>query len=161
MHAEVRTAQPPPDRDSSGWLFRIPGLILGQLGFISVYGQFGVLLGVLSATIAICLGRPHAEAPLWLFLGIAVYLPGLAWYLQPERIVERKFKLWDKWVDRKIITSNQRKEWRKELQAWYEEQTFQSLPRDGKLPPLITEDRRKIQAPRRRQGRFQADRAAH
>jgi hypothetical protein len=139
-HAEVPTAQPPPDKGSWDWILKAPGHILGQFGFISIYGYPAILVGsflVLGAAIA---GRPYAELPLWMFFGIALYLPFLGYYLQPERIVERKFKLWDQWVSRKIITSNQRKEWKKELQTWYVEQTFRSLPRDGRLPPLISEE---------------------
>jgi hypothetical protein len=135
----VPSAQPPPDKGSREWLARVPGLILGQLGFISVYGYPGVLLGALLALGGACLGRPYAELPLWLFVGIALYIASLSYYLRPDKIVERKFKLWDRWVTRKIITSNQRKEWRRELHAWYVEQTFESLPRAGKLPPLISE----------------------
>jgi hypothetical protein len=94
-HAEVPTAQPPPDKGSWEWILKAPGHILGQFGFISVYGYPAILVGsflVLGAAIA---GRPYAELPLWMFFGIALYLPFLGYYLQPERIVERKFKLWD------------------------------------------------------------------
>ena len=139
-HAEVPTAQPPPNKDSWNWKTLAPGWMLGQLGFITVYGHPAVLVGALLALGGSIAGRPYAELPLWMFAGIAMYLPFLGYYLRPEKIVERKHKLWDRWVTQKIITSNQRKEWRRELHAWYSEQTFQTLPRSGKLPPLISDD---------------------
>jgi hypothetical protein len=139
MPAEVPNVQSPPDKVSWEWLLRVPGLILGQLGYISVYGYPGVFLGAIVTLLGAYLGRPYGELPFWMFLGIAAYLPGLAYYLRPDKIVERNFKLWDRWVAQKIITGNQRKEWRKELHAWYIEQTFRSLPRDGKTPPLMSE----------------------
>ena len=96
MAAEVpNTTQPPPSKGSWEWFFRIPGLVLGQLGYISVYGYPGVFVGTFLSLVGACVGRPYSELPLWMFFGITLHLAFLSYWLQPERILERKFKLWD------------------------------------------------------------------
>ena len=83
-HAEVPTAQPPPDKGSWEWILKAPGHILGQFGFISVYGYPAILVGsflVLGAAIA---GRPYAELPLMdVFRHRA--LPAISWLLSSAR----------------------------------------------------------------------------
>jgi hypothetical protein len=139
MHGEVPGGPRLPDKVSPGSLARTAGNIIGQLQYISTYGSPAVAVGAISACAAAIAGRPMFESSLWMFFGIALYLPFLSYYLRPQKIVERNFKLWDRWVERGIITSHQSKEWRRELHAWYKDQLFQALSRDGNLPPLISD----------------------
>jgi hypothetical protein len=138
MHDEVPGPPRAADKGWWEWIFRVPGLILGQWGYISVYGFPSVTLGAFLAYAGVLVGRPFAEIPLLMLVGMAAYLPFLSYYFRPEEIVERKFKQWDRWVERRMITSNQRKEMRRDLLNWYQEEVKRSLPQSGKLPLLVS-----------------------
>jgi hypothetical protein len=141
MHDEVRAAPAVPDRSSPGTLTQVVANTLGQLQYLTVYGSPAVAIGAIVAFAGVCAGRPLAEIPLLVLLGIALYTPFLGWYFQPHKIVERKFKLLDRWVDAKIFTGSQRKQWKEEMLAWYKNELMLSLPKEGKLPPLISRQR--------------------
>jgi hypothetical protein len=138
MRGEVRMES---DNRWWEWIFRVPGLILGQWGYISVYGFPSVTLGAFLAYAGVVLGRPLAEFPLLMLVGMAAYLPFLSYYFRPEKIVARKFKLWDRWVSEGLITSNQCDDWKQGLLNWYQEEMKRLLPKAGKMPSLVSPPR--------------------
>src|SRR4051794_23783115 len=139
MHAGAPSPPPPSGRSGWEWIFQVPRLILGQLAYVTVYGSPGVAVGSVLGYLGILCGRPLGEFPLLMLVGIAVYLPVLAYYFTPDRIYERRSRKWDRWLKEQIVTKAQHKEWKQELSKWYQEEIQNSLPRAGKLPPLASQ----------------------
>ncbi len=139
MHDEVPSVPRDPSSSHwSEWVPRVPGLILGQWGYISTYGLPSVTIGFFFAYLTLLAGRPMAEFPIAVFVGMSAWLPFLAYFFNLEKVVERKFQRWDRWVARKMITSQQRKEMRSTLLSWYQQEVPKTLPKGGKLPPLVS-----------------------
>jgi hypothetical protein len=138
MHDEVPAARPESGRQWAEWIFNVPGLVLRQWAYISIYLLPSVTIGAVFAYAMTLYGRPMVEIPIAMFVGMSSYLPFVTWYFRPEMVVERKSKLWDRWYDQKIITGPQRKALKRELNNWYAAEIMRSLPRSGKLPSLVS-----------------------
>src|SRR5207244_1682545 len=93
----------------------------------------------------VLLGRSLYDLSLLFFLGMAVPLWPLRVYFSTERIVRRRFALWDSWVEQKIISEAQCKRWKRELLAWYGKEILETgFERGERTPGLsIAEDEAK------------------
>jgi hypothetical protein len=139
MPAEAPGPQATPDKSWWDWALQVPRLILGQLSYVTVYSFPGVALGAVLFYASLFLGRPIHEFPVPMLVGISISMAVAAYRQQPDRVLERKTKRWDELVRRQMLTKKQATELKKKLFEWYEQETMHSLPRSGKLPPLITE----------------------
>src|SRR4051812_9539888 len=118
-HAEVPSPPSPSNRGWWEWIFRVPVLILHQWGYISIYEYPSVALGLTVAYIGILCGRPSWEIPLLMLVGMSLCLPCLAYYFNPDRVLERRSKQWEGWAARKLITKSELEEWKQDLHRWY------------------------------------------
>jgi hypothetical protein len=69
--------------------------------------------------IGILLGRSALEIPLLLFSGMAAALWPVRAYDSPERVLERKFRKWDRWVKDKKLPGAECNRWKREFRDWY------------------------------------------
>jgi hypothetical protein len=138
MHGEVPDTRPETGRQWFEWIVSVPGLILSQLAYISIYHLPSVTIGAVFAYAMMLYRRPMAEFQVAMLVGMSTWLLVVFWLFRPARVVERYSKQWDRWYDQKLITGAQRRAMRQELNDWYRAETMKSLPRSGKPPSLIS-----------------------
>ena len=86
-----------PERRATHWL-RFVESTLGLLGSASLQGAVCLSSGAILAAAGVLLGRSWSDLSLLFFLGMAMPLWPLRVYFSAERIVRRRFALWDSWV---------------------------------------------------------------
>ncbi len=139
MHDEVPAVSRESDRSRWQAISQIPRYILGQLAYLSIHGMPAALIGAIFCYAGQLLGRPHSELAVLFAIGAGCWCTYLSFKFEPDHVVERMSKRWDRWAQSGLITKAQLKEFKKELMEWYQKETFRSLPQGGRLPPLTSE----------------------
>ena len=110
---------------------------LGLLESSTIQGAICISIGGALLGIGFLLGIPMYRAPLLFFAGMALPLWPMRIYYSPERVLERKFARWDRWVEQGIIKKQQCVQWKEDLRSWYVLQVIGPSPvRDREAPAI-------------------------
>jgi hypothetical protein len=92
---------------------------LGLFLSLSIQGAASVSVGGALAYAAILAGAPVYYLPFALLFGMAVPQWPLRVFFSPDRELERKFRRWDRWVEKGYLTPKQCKELKNQFRRWY------------------------------------------
>jgi len=119
------------------WPVRLVHSILGLFAVTTNQGAVCLSVGGALAYIGLLFGRSTLELPLLLFLGMACTLWPVRAFDSPERILERKFRKWDRWVKDKKLSAGECVRWKRQFRDWYFSEITRTPPRPdptGLLP---------------------------
>jgi len=96
--------------------------LLGLFLSTSIQGAVCLTIGGALTYVGLLLGCSARQSTFLLFTGMAIPLWPLRVYYSPERILERKFREWDRWVERGMLTKAECRAWKNEMKGWYRSQ---------------------------------------
>jgi hypothetical protein len=128
--------------ENPGGLIRFIRAVLGLFASTTIQGAVCLSVGGALTYVGILVGCPPSLAPLLLLAGMAVPLWPLRVYYSPERILERKFARWDRWVEKGQLSRSKCKVWKEAMQRWYASQLPSSLVAQEatQVPPRLEEE---------------------
>ena len=95
---------------------------------LSIQGAACASVGGVAVIVGVLTGMPWGRAYALFMPAVAAAAWPLKLYYAPERVLERKFATWDRWVERGMLTRRQGDEWKRELRAWYAAEMKVRLP---------------------------------
>ncbi len=128
--------------ENPGGLIRFINAVLGLFASTTIQGAVCLSVGGALTYVALLVGCPPSLTPLLLLAGMAVPLWPLRVYYSPERILERKFARWDRWVEKGQLSRSKCKLWKEAMHRWYASQLPSSLvaPEATQVPPRLEDE---------------------